>query len=45
MYTNLDELDEDRASTSEHVIAQKKQVAKAYNKHVRLKQFDVGDLI
>lgn len=42
---NIDELDEVRASASDHVIAQKKRVAKAYDKHVKARQFAVGNLV
>lgn len=45
IYTNLDKLDEDRVSALECVNAQKNVVTNAYNRHVRLKQFGVSDLV
>ncbi|XP_056167311.1 uncharacterized protein LOC130138162 [Syzygium oleosum] len=45
MYENIDELGESRVIALEKLIAQKNRVAKAYNKHVKEKRFDVGDLV
>ncbi|XP_048138584.1 protein NYNRIN-like [Rhodamnia argentea] len=45
MYANIDELGENRATKTEKFIAQKRRVGKVYNKHVRAKHFNVGDLV
>ncbi|XP_056176523.1 uncharacterized protein LOC130140629 [Syzygium oleosum] len=45
MYGNIDELGESRVIALEKLIAQKNRVAKAYNKHVKEKRFDIGDLV
>lgn len=39
------ELDEVRSRTLEHMIMQKKRIAKGINKHVRIKQFAIGNLV
>ncbi|XP_030439572.1 uncharacterized protein LOC115661436 [Syzygium oleosum] len=45
MYANVDELGENRAIALEKLILQKDRVAKAFNKHVKYKQFEIGDLV
>lgn len=45
MYLQLDDLDEIRAAALDHMIAQKKRVTRGYNKHVRVKQFAIGNLV
>ena len=45
MHINLDELDEIRAASLNHLITQKKRVARAFNKRVKRKQFIEGDLV
>ncbi|XP_030546781.2 uncharacterized protein LOC115752643 [Rhodamnia argentea] len=45
IHANIDELGENRAVALEKVIAQKGKGAKVYNKHVKVKHFDIGDLV
>lgn len=45
MYMNINELGEDRISALEQVIDLKRRVVRAYNKHVKAKHFDIGDLV
>ncbi|XP_056159547.1 uncharacterized protein LOC130135144 [Syzygium oleosum] len=45
MFANVDELGENRAIALKKLILQKDRVAKAYNKHVKHKQFEIGDLV
>ena len=45
MHINLDELDEIRAASLDHLIAQKRRVSRAFNKMVKRKQFIERDLV
>ncbi|XP_056161863.1 uncharacterized protein LOC130135972 [Syzygium oleosum] len=45
MFANVNELGENIAIALENLILQKDRVAKAYNKHVNHKQFEIGDLV
>ena len=45
MHLNLDDLDEVRAMALDQLLAQKKRVARAYNKRVKEKRFVIGDLV
>ena len=45
MMIELEELDGKRLQALDHIMIQKKKVAKAYNKRVRRKNFEEGELI
>jgi len=45
MYDKLNALDEEHLIVLENIIRQKEKVAKHYNKKVRKKYFQIGDLI
>ncbi|XP_048127821.1 uncharacterized protein LOC125312742 [Rhodamnia argentea] len=45
MYANIDELGDNRTTALEKLMIHKQRVAKAYNKHVKIKRFKVGDLV
>jgi hypothetical protein len=45
MLDELVDLDEERLQALDILIRQKERVAKAYNKRVKIKAFDLGDLV
>ena len=45
MIMELEALDEKRLQALDHIMIQKKKVAQAYNKRVRRKSFEEGELI
>ena len=45
MLFNIDDLDEVRAMALDRLLAQKRRVARAYNKRVKEKRFSIGDLV
>ena len=45
MMQEIEELDEVRLAALDHLQAQKKTVARAYNKRVKIKNFGEGDLV
>lgn len=45
MYNELVELDEERLNSLELMIRQKERITKSYNKKVKPKSFNIGDLV
>jgi hypothetical protein len=45
MMDNIDEVTNNRLEALEEIIKDKRRVARAYNKKVRAKSFEVGDLV
>ena len=45
MALELEEIDEERVTTLNNIIAQKKKIAKGYNKTIRHRSFDEVDLV
>lgn len=45
MYDELNNLDEERLEALENIIRQKERVSRYYNKKVKSKVFQVGDLV
>ncbi|KAL3735644.1 hypothetical protein ACJRO7_024726 [Eucalyptus globulus] len=45
IYSNIDELGESRVATLEKLVLSNDKVAKAYNKHIKEKRFDVGNIV